>query len=53
LGKIYKEKPLVIKDRRELLASIRPNHRKYLRLNTGDLPEHTDALRFLNTQKNI
>lgn len=39
LGKIYLGKPLSIKSRKELLRTIRPAHWKYLRADTGDLPE--------------
>ncbi|HET9269740.1 MAG TPA: radical SAM protein [Vicinamibacterales bacterium] len=38
MGKIYLGRPLAIKSRRELLATIRPNQRKFLRADTGDLP---------------
>jgi hypothetical protein len=38
LGKIHVGKPLVIKDRRELIASLRPNYLKHLRADNGDLP---------------
>jgi hypothetical protein len=38
-GKIYMGKPLEIKSRRELLATIRPQFWKYLRPDTGDMPE--------------
>jgi hypothetical protein len=30
---------VTIKSRRELLATIRPNQRRFLRPDTGDLPE--------------
>jgi hypothetical protein len=39
MGKIYVGKPLKIKNRKELLASIRPSYWKYLREDCGDLPE--------------
>jgi hypothetical protein len=39
MGKIYAGRPLYVKSRRELLASIKPQHRPYLRADTGDLPE--------------
>jgi radical SAM superfamily enzyme YgiQ (UPF0313 family) len=39
MGKIYAGRPLQVKSRRELLATIRPQHRKYLRADTGDLPD--------------
>lgn len=43
MGKIYTGKPLVVKSRKELLASIRPQHWKYLRADTGDVPEASMA----------
>ena len=43
MGKIYLGRPLAIKSRRQLLATIRPNQRRFLRPDTGDLPEsHPD-----------
>jgi hypothetical protein len=39
MGKIYVGKPMKTKTRKELLESIRPNHRRYLREDCGDLPE--------------
>jgi len=39
MGKIYTGKPLRSKSRRELLATIRPSFRRYLRPDAGDLPE--------------
>ena len=38
MGKIYPGKPLRIKSRKELLATIRPQLWKYLRRDTGDMP---------------
>jgi hypothetical protein len=38
MGKIHIGKPLVTKDRRELIASLRPNYLKHLRADNGDLP---------------
>jgi len=38
LGKIHLGRPLKIKTRRELLATIRPSQRRYLRVDNGDLP---------------
>ena len=38
MGKIYVGKPLKVKSRSELLATIRPQHRMYLRADNGDLP---------------
>jgi hypothetical protein len=39
MGKIYIGKPLKTKTRKELLATLKPKMRKYLRLDTGDMPE--------------
>ena len=39
MGKIYMGKQLEIKSRKELLATIRPQFWKYLRPDTGDMPE--------------
>ena len=39
IGKIHFGKPLAVKNRRELLASVRPNYLKHLRADNGDLPE--------------
>lgn len=39
MGKIYRGKPMKIKTRAELLATIKPQHWKYLRADNGDLPE--------------
>ena len=38
MGKLYKGKPVKLKTRAELLASIRPNYWKYLPKDAGDLP---------------
>ncbi|HSW49696.1 MAG TPA: radical SAM protein [Bryobacteraceae bacterium] len=38
MGKIYVGKPLQVKSRKELVAAIKPQHRKYLRTDCGDLP---------------
>jgi radical SAM superfamily enzyme YgiQ (UPF0313 family) len=38
MGKIYIGRPLAIKSRKELLATIRPNQWQFLRADTGDLP---------------
>jgi radical SAM superfamily enzyme YgiQ (UPF0313 family) len=37
-GRIYEGRPLTIKSRTELLATIRPNHRRFVRRDTGDIP---------------
>ena len=39
LGKIYVGRPLTIKTRRELLATVRPSQWRYLRRDTGDVPD--------------
>ena len=39
MGMIYEGKRLEIKSRRELLATIRPQHWKYLRPDTGEMPD--------------
>ena len=42
VGKIHVGKPLLSKSRRELVASLRPNHLKHLRADNGDMPESSD-----------
>ena len=39
MGKIYIGKPMQVKTRKELLASIKPSMRQHLRPDTGDMPE--------------
>ena len=39
MGKIYRGRPLSIKTRRDLLATIKPAHWKYLRPDNDDLPD--------------
>jgi radical SAM superfamily enzyme YgiQ (UPF0313 family) len=39
MGRLYEPKPLAIKTRKELLATIRPQHRRFLRADTGDMPD--------------
>jgi radical SAM superfamily enzyme YgiQ (UPF0313 family) len=39
MGKIYIGRPFKAKTRQELLATIRPKHRQYLRQDNGDMPE--------------
>lgn len=39
MGKIYRGRPLEIKSRKELLATIKKKHWKYLRPDAGDLPD--------------
>ena len=41
MGKLYPGKPVTIKTRAELLASIKPSYWKYLREDAGDLPQST------------
>lgn len=43
MGKIYRGRPLPIKSRKELLATIKPQHWKYLREDNGDLPDGCQA----------
>jgi radical SAM superfamily enzyme YgiQ (UPF0313 family) len=43
LGKIHIGQPLTVKTRKELLETVRPHHRRYLRADTGDVPEIPDA----------
>ncbi len=46
IGKLYRPKPLAIKSRRELLETVKLQHRKYLRADNGDLPAEADAPEF-------
>ena len=39
MGKIYESQPMAIKTRKELLATIKPSMRSFLRADTGDLPD--------------
>jgi hypothetical protein len=39
MGKIHLGRPLRIKTRKELLATIKPHQHQYLRPDTGDMPE--------------
>lgn len=43
MGKIYRGRPLRIKSRKELLATVKPQHWKYLREDNGDLPDPVAA----------
>jgi hypothetical protein len=38
MGKIYRGKPLKVKTRKELIASLKPKDWRYLRADNGDLP---------------
>ena len=39
MGKIYVGKPLHVKTRKELLATVKPSMRQHLRPDTGDMPD--------------
>jgi hypothetical protein len=39
MGKIYVGKPLTVKTRKELLATVKPSMRQHLRADTGDMPD--------------
>jgi radical SAM superfamily enzyme YgiQ (UPF0313 family) len=41
---IYRGQPMQIKSRKQLLATVRPQHRKYLRKDNGDLPDGWGSL---------
>ena len=43
MGKIYLGRPLNIKTRKELLATIKPHQHQYLRPDTGDIPDDPGA----------
>ena len=43
MGRIHVGAPIAIKDRRALLETIRPPQRRFLRADTGDLPEMPPA----------
>jgi hypothetical protein len=45
MGKIHVGKPLVTRNRRELIASLRPNYQKHLRADNGDLPERWESFK--------
>lgn len=45
LGRIYGGKPVAVKTRRQLIATIRPSQVGYLRADNGDLPEGWRACR--------
>jgi hypothetical protein len=44
MGKIYRGKPIPLKTRTELLATVKPQHRKHLRKDNGDLPDAWGSL---------
>ena len=39
MGKVYVGKPIEVKTRKELLATVKPSHWRFLRADNGDLPE--------------
>jgi hypothetical protein len=39
MGRLHAGRPVTVKSRKELLATIRPNHWRHLRADNGDLPE--------------
>ncbi|HBR56834.1 MAG TPA: hypothetical protein DEA22_05100, partial [Blastocatellia bacterium] len=39
MGKIYMGKPIDVKDRKELIATLKPSALKHMRADNGDLPE--------------
>ena len=43
MGKIHLGRPLHIKTRKELLATVKPSMRRYLRPDTGDMPDDMEA----------
>src|ERR1041384_109154 len=43
MGKIYRGKPLKVKTRRELIASLKPKDWRYLRPDNGDMPVEFSA----------
>jgi hypothetical protein len=45
MGKIHLGRPLKIKSRKELLATIKPHQREYLRKDTGDIDEEIQPRR--------
>jgi hypothetical protein len=44
MGKIYFGKPMTVKTRKDLLATIKPQHWKHLRPDNGDLPDGWEAV---------
>jgi hypothetical protein len=39
MGKIYIGKPMKTKSRKELIASLKPQHLRFLRSDNGDFPD--------------
>ena len=53
MGKIYVGKPITVKTRKELLATIKPHQRQFLRADCGDLPDDMPASPPPPTQKSF
>lgn len=51
MGKIYTGKSIKVKSRRELIASLKPQHVQFLRSDNGDLPEGYTPLALPRTLK--
>lgn len=51
MGKIYTGKSIKVKSRRELIASLKPQHLQFLRADNGDLPEGYTSLALPRTLK--
>lgn len=49
MGKIYRGKPLQVKSRKDLLATVKQPHWKHLRPDNGDLPDGWHSVRDLPT----
>jgi hypothetical protein len=50
MGKIYLGKPLKVKTRQELIATLRPHDLQFLRVDNGDLPDgYTQAVSLAGT----
>jgi hypothetical protein len=43
MGKIYVGRPITVKTRKELLATVKPHQRQFLRADCGDLPDDMPA----------
>ena len=39
MGKVYVGKPIEVKTRKELLATVKPSHWRFLRADNGGVPE--------------
>jgi hypothetical protein len=53
MGKLHQGRRLPIKTRQELLATIRPTQRRFIRADTGDLPEDWTRLAGAHTDRTI